>query len=120
MNDVISVKDQMLKFSAQLTNAKKELIKKADRKAETAAEYDKVIALTLAKLRNGRHFEIDGEEIQNPPVSIMDKLAKGLCWEQSLAKEKAETGYKAVNTSIDIIKSQLNALQSVYRHLDET
>lgn len=91
---------------------------RGDEKSEAIAKYDKTIAVTLIKLKNGVKFTLDDEEIQNPPTTITDKIAKGICWEEKLKAEEAEMKYKSLITNIEVIKAQLNALQSINRNLE--
>lgn len=73
------------------------------------AEYDKQIAIAVAKLKAA------GE-----PVTIIEKLAKGECWQAKGKVSHAEVEYKAIVANIDIIKAQLMGFQSIYKHLDST
>ena len=88
-------------------------------KARTESEYDKAICITLIRLKAGNEMEIEGNKIQNPPVSIMEKLSKGFCWKSSLAKNTAEANYKATVSNINALESQLNGYQSINRYLKE-
>jgi len=89
-------------------------------KAQTLAQYDRKICTTLVGLREGESYKIGEKKIKQLPVSILDKVAKGICWEERLQMELAEAKYKACITNIEALKAQLNAQQSIYRHLDET
>lgn len=89
-------------------------------KAQTIAQYDRKICTTLVGLREGESYRIGDKEIKQLPVSILDKVAKGICWEERLQMELADAKYKACITNIEALKALLNAHQSIYRHLDET
>ena len=58
--------------------------------------------------------------IKNPPTTIIEKVAKGICWKECLEKDLAETQYKVNLEKADIIKAQLNGYQSINRYLSET
>lgn len=88
-------------------------------KSKTIVEYDKTITITLLKLRNGLITELDGIKIINPQTTILEKLAKGICFKESLEKEKADVAYKSLLTTIEAIEAQLNGYQSINRHLKE-
>ena len=103
----------------ELRTARDELKNMGEAKAQTIAEYDKAMATTLVKLKNGVSFQVDNTTIANPPATIMDKIARGICWKEALEKERAEAGYKSLITAINAIQSEINAYQSINRHLDE-
>ena len=90
-----------------------------EKKANNNALYDKNLAIAILKLRNGVSFEIEGQKIVNPPVSITEKIAKGICWKDKLEVERADAEYKALFTSIDTLKTEINGLQSIIKHMDE-
>ena len=88
-------------------------------KALALTKYECKIAKTVMELKNGVSLKIDGETITNPPVSIMEKIAKGYCYKEKLSAELAESTYKNCNTRIEILKAQLNGYQSINKHLSE-
>lgn len=75
-------------------------------KAKSAMEYDKAVAIATVTLK-GEH-----------PVTLLDKIVKGECVKQLYDKLVAESAYKACITKIEANKAQLNAYQSLFRHLD--
>jgi len=89
----------------------------AQEKAETLANYDKQWAITCIRLKNGVPYTLGTDTIQNPPATLIDKIAKGICFKERLAAEKAEALYKAMIVRIDALQSQLNGYQSINRHL---
>ena len=95
-----------------------EIKNRAKARAETISNYERQISVTIIKLKNGVRFEVDGEEIQNPPVTIIEKIAKGICYESKLDMELAEGEYKSLITNIETVKAELNGLQSINRHLE--
>ncbi len=88
-------------------------------RAVAIADYDKAMALTIMKLRNGIEFNLDGVTIKDPPVTILEKIAKGLCWESRLRLEESEAQYKSAITKLEILQAQLMGYQSIYRHQSE-
>jgi hypothetical protein len=71
-------------------------------------------------MRNGKEYELGGEIIKDPPTTIIEKLAKGLCWVDKLAMDQAETAYKIALEKIDNLKSGQNGFQSINRYMGET
>ena len=103
----------------QLEDEGKQLDTLARDKATSLTNYECELAKTVMKLKNGVSLEIEGETIINPPVSIMEKIAKGYCYKERLKAELAESSYKNCNTRIEILKAQLNGYQSINKHLSE-
>ena len=118
--DVIETAKRMNHRINALESARNRLGELADLKAESIALYDKVMAVTIIKIKNGMEVELDGRHIINPPVTIMEKIARGICWEEKLAMEKAEAWYKVEVTSIAALTAELNGYQSINRYLGES
>jgi hypothetical protein len=94
---------------------------RAVERAEAISDYRKKMAQVIVGMRNGKIYEVDGvETIKEPPVSIVVKLAQGVCWEEKLRMEKADAMYKSVISNIESMKAQLNGYQSIFRHLDRS
>lgn len=116
--NIIQIAEEIQKKIQEIDLIRKEIKSRGDAKAETITNYEKAITITLIRLENGASFLIDNDTVQNPPKSIMDKLAKGLCWKEKLEMEKAEASYKSLIINLEAVQSQLNGLQSIFRHLD--
>ena len=116
---VVQVAEEIQKKINELESAKKFLKQRSDSKAETSAAYDKAVALTIIKLRNGQELTLEGERIIEPPATILEKIARGICYKEKLEMEKAEAEYKSLITYISTVESQLNGWQSINRHLQE-
>jgi hypothetical protein len=95
------------------------LKERAEAKSRTIAVYDAKLAKTIISLRNGKEFEIDGEWIKDPPVTIIDKIARGVCWKDKLEMEKAEALYKNNIVTLNSIQAILNAYQSINKYQAE-
>jgi hypothetical protein len=117
MPDLIKISTQIQHKINQLDNAIKELSMRSAQKAEKIAEYEKALALVLIQLKNGVSFELDGHNIQNPPATIMEKIAKGIVHKEKLEMEVAETSYKNLTCGIACLQAQLNAQQSILKYL---
>jgi hypothetical protein len=118
MTDLITISEQIEKKIVEIDHIRSEIKQRGEEKARTAAVYDMVVAKTLMGLENGREYVIDGDTIKNPPKSIMEKLARGLAWEEKLRMDTAEANYKSIISNLEAVKSQLNALQSLNRNLE--
>lgn len=90
------------------------------KKSEAFANYDRAIAKTIASLRNGVEFEIDGEKIVNPPVSNIEKLAKGICWKEHIEAGVSEANVKGLESSLKTARDKLTATMSINKYLSVT
>lgn len=117
--EVIDVARQIEKRIELLAEARKLLAERASLKAVTIAEYDKALAITLIKLRNGIELELEGNKIKNFPATILEKVAKGFCWQERLAMEEASASYGVAASGMNSLQAELNGMQSIYRHLSE-
>jgi len=103
----------------QIEQDSKHLKSRAEAKAETIGIYEKVLAKCLIGLKNGKQYTLEGEIIQNPPATITEKIAKGLCWQEKIEMDKAETLYKNTIEWLRCLQAELNGWQSIYRHLSD-
>lgn len=91
-------------------------------KANGIANYDREIAITILRLKNGdikTMPDTEGKEIPigNLPATLTIPVAKGICYKAAFDKEAGENEYKSTNTRIDARKAQLNGLQSINKVL---
>jgi len=49
----------------------------------------------------------------------MEKIAKGICYQEKLNMELAEAQYKNAIVGMSAIQAELNGFQSIYRHLEQ-
>ena len=118
MTDIIKISQQIEAKINEIDKIRAEIKQRGQDKAQTASDYDKAITKTLIGLKNGLPFELDGQKICDPPASIMDKVSRGICWKEKLEMDKAEASYKSIISNLEAVKSQLNALQSLNKHID--
>lgn len=104
------------KLISEIGKTRREIEDKGKEKAIAISEYDKKIAVTLATLRNAETYELAGSTHKAPPVSLAEKIAKGICSEERYKMELATSAYAAVISNLEALKAQLNAFQSLYRH----
>lgn len=117
--DVITVAKRMNHRINSLETARNELEPVAIKRAQALLEYDKKIALTLIRLKNGEKFILDGAEIYKPAVSISEKIAKGICFQEKFDMEVADAAYKSLRSRMDCLKAELNGYQSINKALEE-
>lgn len=117
--EIIKIAEEIQSKISGLAKCRNELKAKGDAKAKAIADYDRALAIRIIQLKNGKEFEMgDGEKITTPPVTLIEKIAKGLCFQERLNLEIAENDYKSLITFIDCLQTEINALQSLNRYLD--
>lgn len=117
--DVIDVCEKIENKIKQLTSLRKELDECLEPKVTAAANYDRQLGKVLIQLKNGVEFDIDGQMVSNPPTTIIEKIAKAICWNDKLQMDKTETMYRNVQKKVEIVQAQLNAFQSIFRNMKE-
>lgn len=115
--DVIKVAEQIEIKISQIDKIRSVISERGKLKAKCLSNYDKAIAITILKLKNGVEMELEGEKIVNPPTTIIEKISKGICWQEKLNMEEADISYKSAITNLDAVQSQLNALQSINKYI---
>ncbi len=107
---------KIIEDKVKLLEAGRERLKDdAYKKAEQLAFYERELAKTIIQLKNGKEMELDGEKIQNPPASFTEKIARGICWQEKLNADLADTTYRSTVVKMQMIQSELNAYQSLYK-----
>lgn len=117
--DLIKVSDRIEAKIKELDKFKAVIKERTDRKAEANANYDRRLAITMISLRNGLIKEFEGLPTTDIPATLIEKVAKGICFNERLELEKAEAEYKSLITNIDTTCAQLNGWQSINRYLQE-
>lgn len=103
----------------ELELLKKELPGALYQQAKTAAEYDKALALTIVRLRNGAEMKLDNHIIKDPPTTIIERIAKGICYKEALDMDTAEGKVKGLVSDLNTAMAQLTGLQSINKHLSD-
>jgi len=116
--EILEVAEQIRKKIYEIEEIRKVIKDRGEEKARAQAVYDKELAKVLIGLKNGEEFKLDDKIVKNPPATITEKIAKGLCWREKLAMEEAEMLYKSAISNMDAVCSQLNAWQSINRYLE--
>ncbi len=118
--EIIEVANLIKKLISLIGECRREIETKGQAKAKAIRDYDRKMAIVLATLRNSETYELAGKTYKQPPVSILEKIAKGICADEIYEKEIAESGYKACISNLTALQAQLNGYQSIFRYLDET
>lgn len=87
-------------------------------KADGISQYDRHIAITILKLKEGIITEFEGVPIKALQATLIPKIAQGICFNECYAKEAKDGLYRGLISNIDAIKAELNGLQSINRHLE--
>jgi hypothetical protein len=87
-------------------------------KAEAIGNLKKKIALVTIRLKNGKPMTLDGETIENCPVTLINKIAEGFCWEEITQMELASGEYKGILAKMESVRAELNGLQSKNKWLE--
>jgi predicted nucleic acid-binding Zn-ribbon protein len=120
MNDLIKISNSIQTKIHELEKGRAIIKDRATDKAEAISEYEKAISLTILKIKNGMITEFEGQQIDEKlPANLVEKIAKGICWQEKLAVEKTEGFYKAAIVGMQSIMSELNGLQSLNKYLDK-
>lgn len=117
--EIVKLADLIYRKIGLLSKGREILKQRAIDKAKASSEYDKALSLTIIKLKNGEPMELEGNTIESPPATIMEKIAKGICWNEKLSMDKSEALYKAAVTNMNAITTEICALQSLLRFLEE-
>ena len=117
--DLITIRNKIEENLKLLRATSRELKIRSKDKAEAIGNYEKKIAVTMLKLRQGQVVELDGEEVAYSVTTGLDKIAKGVCYKESIALDLAESAYKNAVIGIQTVQVEINALQSILRYMEE-
>ena len=120
MADLIQIATTIQNIVKEIGEYRRMLKESGETLATATRDYDRKMAITLATLGDSETYELAGKTYKSPPVTIREKIAKGICCEERYKLVLAETGYKACITNINALQAQLNANQSLFRYLDST
>jgi len=118
MGDIVEVANQIQTKIRQLALGRDIIKERAREKADAVGEYEKEIAKTLIGLKNGKEFTLEGETIKDPPASITEKIARGICYQEKINAELKEMEYKNAIIGMQSLESELMGYQSIFRHLE--
>lgn len=115
----IEVSDEIRKICSELQSLYAKLDDYARAKVVASSDYEKELALVMLRLRSGGTLQLGEEESKDIPTTIIEKVSRGHCWHWALERDKADIKYRNLIKKIDIKQAQLNAWQSINRHLQE-
>ena len=118
IGDVFTTRQKIEDKISDIETERVKIVECAIEKAKAISEYDREIAITTLKLRNGAISEWEGQKISNLPANLIPKVAQGLCWNECFNKEAADGMYRGVISNIEALKSQLNGLQSINKNFE--
>ena len=116
--DLIEISKAIQEKIIEIDKIKSVIKKRGEEKALANAVYEKQLSITIVKLKNGIEFNVDGELISNPPATIIEKIARGICYNEKMESDKAEAFYKSAIVNLEATMSQMNALQSLSKYLE--
>lgn len=109
-------KECIEKLIVEIGKCRRLILEKGEARAKAIKEYDKKLAIALATLRMDENYTLGGRQYKSPPVSIMEKIAKGICADEKEKLEIAESDYTATVKNLQALMAQLNGYQSIYRY----
>jgi len=119
MTEILQIAQQIQSKITLLEKGRLLLSERADAKATTMGMYDKKLAVTIMKLKNGVEMTLEDETIKDPPTTIVDKIARGICYQEKIDMELATAQYKNATEGLSCIQAELNGLQSKNKYLSE-
>ena len=118
--DEVIVRGKIKKLIKDIGECRRQIEDKGKAKAQAKRNYNFRMAIATSELKYKETYELAGREYPKPPTTLCDRIAKGICAIDEENLDIAESAYKACISNLEALKSQLNAFQSIYRHLDET
>ena len=106
--DIIKVRDCLEKLISDIGYCRRDIETKGNARAKAISNYDKQLKIAIIVLRDEGKF----------PATLIEKIAKGVCSDHREVLELAEVGYKACISNLNALMAQLNAYQSIFRHLE--
>ncbi len=105
--EIVKISDEIMRCITALGEEGKRSQGLIEAKATAMAEYDKMLAVAITTLK-----------AQGEPTTIIPKLANGNVSDLFYKRIIAEEGLKAHYSRLERLGMQLNALQSILRHLE--
>lgn len=119
MSEPLIVAEKIQKKIELLETMRIEIKDRAINKANAISEYDKVLAVTIIKLKNKVEMELDGQKIIDPPASYLEKIARGICYKEKLEMEKGDALFKSLNSNMNSVMAELTGYECINKYLDK-
>ncbi len=119
--DIIQISNEIQNKILKLSEGRKLIKQRAEEKSNYIGEYDRKMAITIMRLKNGEKFSIDNVDIggDSLPGNLIEKLAKGICYKEKIDMEKAEGLYKSAVSGMRSLETEMSGLQSIFRYLQD-
>lgn len=111
--DALNTRDKIEYSISEIERLIDDLDDIAQLKANGSSNYDKALAVTILKLKNGLIKEFEDQKIDTLPATLIPIVAKGIIYQEAYDKEAGEALYKSLITKIDARKAILNGHQSI-------
>ena len=118
--DIVKVQKEIEGRIAKLEAGMKVIEDTGSKLALAEAEYDRDLALAMLGIEHNSVKEIEGIPIGKVTTTTLRDKARGVCWQARLRLSQAENSHKVAKMKMETIAAQLNAWQSIFRHLEQT
>lgn len=119
--EITSIAKKIEERISLLAASSRELPERAKAKAEAISNYKAVKARAIVELTiDGKTTNSEGKVFQDPGATSRKEVADGACREELYKSILAESNYKNLLEGLDSAKSELSALQSIFRHMENT
>jgi len=115
---ILGTKDLIEEIVIAIGKERQKLAGLGDEKARTEAEYKKEVAKYAARLLSGETIPLDDKDLTCTTQTNLKMFAEALAWKEMYERLKAENAYKSCVVNLECLRANLNANQSIYRHLD--
>jgi hypothetical protein len=117
--ETLKVSQEILKRIKMLEIGRQSLTQRSTARAKAMSAYEYELGTTILKLKNNAISDYGGLSCTDLPITIIEKIAKAMCFEAKLEMEKCDTEYKLAVVGLNCLEAELNGFQSVNRHLGE-
>ena len=118
MSDMLEIKTRIETAIQEIGKYRRQIDELGRKRAEANMAYEMELAKTLFLLGEQETVDFDGQTHKQPPVSVREKIARGIVANYKYEAELADSNYKACIANLEALKTQLNGFQSINRHLD--
>ena len=115
--DYITIRNQLKELTDKtLPGALRDLIPLEKDKAISKGTYEKVLAQTMLRASKGVRIMIENELVENVTATNLEKICKGVVFQESINLDLAESALKRQYVLIGSIRDKISALQSLLRY----
>lgn len=113
-----SISDEITRNILRLKKVNELLQLRAEDKANALGNYEMKLAQTMIELKNGRVVLLNGQEVSYTSATGLEKIAKGVCYKESIALDLAESAYRNTQIESNNLQTIINALQSKLKYME--